>query len=47
MFPGFPTRLKTDILNQFASEIQDKKRDKSLKYKVNVIVCPPCVLASE
>jgi len=38
MFPGFPTRLKTDILNKFALEIANKTRDKTQKYKVNVVV---------
>ena len=38
MFPGFPTRLKTDIVNLFSKQIKQGKRDKSQKYKVNVIV---------
>ena len=39
MFPGFPTRLETDITGQFEKEIAEGKRNKTLKYKVNVIVC--------
>lgn len=38
MFPGFPTRLKTDIMNLFKKQIEEKTRDKTQKYKVNVLV---------
>lgn len=38
MFPGFPTRLQTDIQNQFKKEIAQGKRDKNQKYKVRVMV---------
>eukprot|EP00826_Nyctotherus_ovalis_P058564 TRINITY_DN8059_c0_g2_i20.p3 TRINITY_DN8059_c0_g2~~TRINITY_DN8059_c0_g2_i20.p3 ORF type:complete len:120 (+),score=37.88 TRINITY_DN8059_c0_g2_i20:1061-1420(+) len=40
MFPGFPTRLKTDIMNLFKKQIEEKTRDKNQKYKVNVLDKP-------
>ena len=39
MFPGFPTRLKTDILKQFKKEMNEGKRSKDTKYKVSIVVC--------
>ena len=41
MLPGFPTRLKTDLMELFKKEVASGKRDKTLKYKVNVVVIPP------
>ena len=40
MFPGFPTRLRKDILTQFQKEIDNHTRDRTQKYKVNVMDPP-------
>ena len=43
MFPGFPTRLSTDIANQFKKEMAENKRSKTQKYKIGVIVSPHAI----